>query len=214
MPEKINIKFGEVNNLADARYAAAMGASLLGFNLSPSHPQYVSPEQLKEISGWAAGPELVIEWEHEPAEIIKDTCTRLDIEYVQLNHFDPVVTQALKGDFCVIQNIVLHKDLHASDIIQMINDVNGLVMYYMLSFDDLAEQDRFLSVPGNNLLIKDLCRDQPVLLNFQFNPQNLVSIIEEFEPFGINLKGSSENKPGHQDFEELNDLVSLIEARL
>jgi phosphoribosylanthranilate isomerase len=211
MDHPVNIKFGEVNNLSDARYAAALGATFLGFNLSPNHPQYITPELLKEISGWAAGPSLVSEWENEVAEVISDTCKRLTIEYVQLNRFDPKVTEALKQDFSVIQNIEITAADVVSDIITRINQVNGLVMYYMLSFPTMHDQEVFLSNPSHKLLLTDCCRDYPVLLNFHFTPQNLVPIIEEFKPFGINLRGSSEIKPGYKDFEELNELITLLE---
>jgi phosphoribosylanthranilate isomerase len=209
---KINIKFGEVNNLSDARYAAALGATFLGFNLSPAHAQYISPDLVKEISGWAAGPALVTEWENEPAEVIIDTCRRLDVEYIQLNRFHPEITGVLKPDFSVIQNIEIPGSDTMADIISKINQVNGMAMYYMLSFPSILDQSAFLAKPSHKLLLTDCCRDYPVLLNFHFTPENLIPLIDEFSPFGINLKGSSELKPGYKDFDELNDLVALLET--
>ncbi len=211
MDHKLNIKFGEINNLSDARYAAGTGATLMGFNLSASHPKSVSVENMKEISGWAAGPAIVTEWENETADIIASTCNRLDIEYVQLNTFNPVVTAALKPEFCVIQNIELSADSHTGDLINKLNEVNGLAMYYMLSFKNLKDQEAFLSKPGNELFVKDLCRDQPVILNFVFNASNVLGVIEKFNPFGINIVSKGETKPGIQDFSEMNDLFDVIE---
>ncbi len=210
MDHKPNIKFGEVNNLSDARYASGMGAAFMGFNLSPSHSKYVEPESMKEISNWAPGPVLVTEWNHEPANIISETCGRLGIEYVQLNTFNPVVTAALKPDFCVIQNIEIHAEELPGKLIEQISQVNGLAMYYMLSFKNLADQEHFLSKPGNELLITDLCRDQPVFLNFHFNTGNILDLIEKFKPFGINFNGTPETKPGIQDYSVLNELFDLV----
>ena len=210
MEHKLNIKFGEVNNLSDARYASGMGAAFMGFNLSPTHPKYVEPESMKEISNWAPGPVIISEWNHEPADVIAETCNKLGIEYVQLNTFNPVVTAVLKPDFCVIQNIDIQADENAGKLIQQISEVNGLVMYYMLSFKNLEDQEHFLSKPGNELLITDFCRDQPVFLNFHFTVDNILSLIEKFKPFGINFNGSLESKPGFQDYSELNDLFELI----
>jgi len=210
MEHKINAKFGEINNLGDARYAAGMGAAFMGFNLSPSNPKHVDPDKMKEISGWAPGPKLVTEWENEPADLIADTCKKLDIDYVQLNNFNPAVTEALKKGFCVIQNINIDPDELPGRMIQQVNEVNGLAMYYMLSFKSLAGQEKFLSKPGNELLITDFCRDQPVLLNFHFTPSNIAPLIEKFKPFGINLKGPSEIKPGLQDYSDINELLDLV----
>jgi phosphoribosylanthranilate isomerase len=210
MDHKLNIKFGEVNNLSDARYASGMGAAFMGFNLSSPNPRYVDPDSMKEISNWAPGPAIVTEWDNESAEVIASACNRLGIEYVQLNKFNPVVTSALKADFCVIQNIDIPAEEHSGNLIQQVSEVNGLAMYYMLSFNSIDDQEKFLSKPGNELLITELCRDQPVFLNFHFNAQNIVSLVEKYKPFGINFKGSAETKPGFQDYSVLNDLFDLV----
>ena len=210
MEHKLNIKFGEINTLSDARYAAGLGAAFMGFNLSPAHPKNCSEQRLKEISGWAPGPAIVTEWENEPANLIADTCNRLNIEYIQLNGFNPVVTAALKPEFCVIQNINLHGDSHIGEMVQKLSDVNGLAMYYLLTFKDIVEQEKFLSKPGNDLFVMDLCRDQPVFLNFRFNTSNIKMLVEKFNPFGINISGNGEVKPGIQDFSGLNDLFDQI----
>ena len=211
MDHKLNIKFGEVNNLSDARYAAGAGATFLGFNLSTSHPQYIAPEKIKEICGWVSGPIPVAEWGNEPASIISDTCNSLGMEYIQLNAFNPEITAALKMDFCVIQNIEIGAEDHLAGLIEKVNKVNGLAMYYMLSFKDLSSQEMFLSKESHCLMVKDFCRDQPIFLNFHFTPENLPGLIDQFQPFGINLNGSAESKPGVKDFSTLNDLVSLLE---
>src|SRR6185503_523293 len=177
MDHKLNIKFGEINNLSDARYAAGMGAAFMGFNLSASHPKCVTVEKLKEISGWAPGPAIVTEWENESADVIADTCNRLNIEYVQLNSFNPEITAALKPEFCVIQNIDLNTESHIGELVNKVSEVNGLVMYYMLSFDNVKDQEMFLAKSGNTLFITDICRDQPVILNFQFNKSNILDLV-------------------------------------
>lgn len=210
MDHKLNIKFGEINSLSDARYAAGMGAAFMGFNLSTSNPKSISLEKLKEISGWAPGPAIVTEWENEPADVIANTCNKLDIEYVQLNAFNPAVTAALKPEFCVIQNIDLNTSSHIGELINKVSEVNGLVMYYMLTFNNIEDQDFFLAKSGNALFITDLCRDQPVILNFQFNKSNILTLMEQFNPFGININGGAEAKPGTQDYNDLNHMFDLL----
>ncbi len=212
MEHKLNIKFGEINTLSEARYAAGVGAAFMGFNLSPENSKNCTEQNLKEISGWAPGPAIVTEWENESADVIADTCNRLNIEYIQLNAFNPDVTSALKPGFCVIQNISLQADSHIGELIKKVNDVNGLAMYYLLSFNDLNEQEKFLSKSGNDLFVTDLCRDQPVFLNFRFNASNIKLLVEKFNPFGINISGKGEIKPGIQDFSELNDLLDIVNS--
>jgi phosphoribosylanthranilate isomerase len=206
---KTNIKLGEVNNLSDARYAAGLGAQFLGFNFCPTHPQYLAPSSVQEIVGWLTGPCLVGEWEDELADIILDTTERLHLDYAQLNSFDPAKAKALK-DICLIQNMLLDENSPA-ELIRKIDEVHTQDMYFLLSFGSQDAQTHYFSHSGNQQLLRELCRDYPVILNFYFSPENAIHFIEEYKPFGINLKGSSEIKPGYKDFDELNELVSLLE---
>jgi phosphoribosylanthranilate isomerase len=205
-----NLKLGEVNNLSDARFAAGAGAKYVGFCLSPRHPQYAEPNKVKEILGWIEGIKPVAEWENEPTEVISDTCQRLGIEYVQLNHCDSDCSMALK-DFILIQNFYLDVE-DTSGLINRLDHVQRYTRYYMLSFRDAAMQEQYLKIPAHQQMIKELCRDFPVFLNFHFTPANLVPCIEAYSPFGINLKGGPEDKPGYKDFDQLNELVDLLQA--
>jgi phosphoribosylanthranilate isomerase len=208
MPVHVNLKLGEVNNLSDARYAAGAGAAYVGFALSPGRPQYTPPEKVMEITGWLQNIIPVAEWEREPAEVISDTCRRLNMDHIQLNFCDPAMTEALQ-EFSIIQNFILD-DGGTSSFISNIDHVQRFTHYYMLSFQDAAAQDAYLSVPAHRLIIRDFCRDFPVFLNFHFNKDNLLPIIQDFLPYGINLKGGAEVKPGYKDFDALNELTYLL----
>lgn len=50
-----------ITNLSDARYCAGMNVDLLGFVADPGHPDYVTPQLFREITGWISGPRKVIE---------------------------------------------------------------------------------------------------------------------------------------------------------
>jgi len=61
MPLKTFVKVGSITNLSDARYCAGMGADMLGFNAIEGRDHYISPKQFQEIRGWVAGPLVVAE---------------------------------------------------------------------------------------------------------------------------------------------------------
>lgn len=205
-----NVKLGEVNNLTDARFASGIGAKFISFNFNPEHPQYIDSEKLKEIAGWLQGPHLVGEWDNQGPEEIQHLSDELHLEYAQLNRFDVTCAQALKN-LIIIQNIYLDNCATISEIISQVDGVRGCVKYFMLTFNNKAAQEKFLAAPANHLLLTEFCRDYPVFFNFQFNKENLLPIIEKYKPFGINLRGSSEIKPGFKDFDEMNELVELLE---
>lgn len=52
---------GNITNLSDARYFSGVGVQWLGFQVDSTQAAFLSPQQFKEIAGWVAGPELVLE---------------------------------------------------------------------------------------------------------------------------------------------------------
>src|SRR5688572_21326360 len=103
---KTNVKLGEVTNLSDARFAAGRGAQFVGFVLSPNHQNYLAPEKVQEIAGWVDGPSLVGEWTTGLPDVIADTHQRLQLDYVQLNRYDPELAKAV-SEIGLIQCIAL-----------------------------------------------------------------------------------------------------------
>jgi phosphoribosylanthranilate isomerase len=208
---KTNVKLGEVTNLSDARFAAGRGAQFVGFALSPEHRNYLSPEKVQEISGWVDGPSLVGEWISGLPEVIADTQERLQLDYVQLNRYDPALASAV-SDLCLIQCIGIEAWTTTSEIIRQINGVHLCTHHFMLCCDNPDVQEQFLSKPAHAQLITELCRDYPIILNWNFTKENLAPILEKYNPFGINLKGGTEDKPGLKDFDTLNELMDLLES--
>ena len=50
-----------VSGLGDARYFAGMGVRWLGIVAVPNQPGYMAPERFREIAGWVAGVEFILE---------------------------------------------------------------------------------------------------------------------------------------------------------
>ncbi|MDQ3073567.1 MAG: hypothetical protein M3Q97_09935 [Bacteroidota bacterium] len=203
------LKLGETKTLSDARYASACGAEFLGFNFSPQHPQYMPPSEVGEILGWIQGPKIVGEWEGQETEIIRDTHLRLHTEYIQLNDHRHGQAAALK-DFNVIQNISVTATSDLHDVNYIIRTTETAVNFYMLTMENEVLQEKWLN--ENSAWLAGFCRDYHVFFNWHFNERNLLIFIDKFNPYGINLHGSDEDKVGYKDFTQLNDLVELLET--
>ncbi|MCX6351956.1 MAG: hypothetical protein NTX03_08845 [Bacteroidetes bacterium] len=204
----VKLKFSELNNLSDARYAAGVGAAFIGFNFNPESPRFIDPEKFKEIAGWLHGSEFIIEWDSTPFEDISTQMEELQLSWLQLNFYD-VAAIKLLSDFNLIQNINLDS---SHDPFKEIEDIADDVEYFLLRFEDSKNQETFLANPGSMQSLKNICQQHPCFLDFHFTEANLLSMIETIKPYGINLKGGNEIRPGYKDFDEMAGLVELLEG--
>lgn len=64
------LKIGGISDLQDARYCAATGIGLLGFNLGKEKQLLLEPAAVKEMLSWLSGPEGIGEFSYSrPSEI-------------------------------------------------------------------------------------------------------------------------------------------------
>jgi len=205
------LKFGEVDNLSDARFAAGSEANFIGFSCDPMNDFYVEPENLKEITSWIDGVGIVGEFGDQDLDEIKQAIKDFNLDYVQLNetnHYFPL--EKLKGQ--IIQNIDLIDYRGAEDVRFFIEDSYTNITYYMLSLYDEEEMEEFLGNADNKKFVKDICQDLNVFLNFPFTPDNIEEIVETYKPYGINIYTGGEEKTGYKDFDSLIEMVEQLQA--
>lgn len=60
----MKIKFNHIQDLSDARYAAAVMAEWIGFAIDGSFS--ITPEKIQQIIGWCSGPKIILEVYGDP----------------------------------------------------------------------------------------------------------------------------------------------------
>ncbi len=87
-----SIKFNHVQDLGDARYAAAALADYIGFSIDGDFA--ISPQAIQEIIGWCAGPKVILEIHDSPNfEQIESWLNILPIDGIQCKEDQLSVTQ-------------------------------------------------------------------------------------------------------------------------
>lgn len=77
-----SIKFNHIQDLGDARYAAACLADFIGFSIDSEFS--ISPQAIQEIIGWCAGPKVILEIHDSPNfEKIESWLNILPIDGIQ-----------------------------------------------------------------------------------------------------------------------------------
>ncbi|HSJ68707.1 MAG TPA: hypothetical protein VK921_13570 [Anditalea sp.] len=205
MALKTFVKISNVNNLSDARYCAGMYVNVMGFSLEEQNDNYVSPQKFKEITDWISGVEFVAEFKNSHPERIL------------------TALQDYEG-FTFIQ---IEEEAH----LQMLMNTNyGLI--WKTKINDIVDFDYYISKArslkdGGIILLLDsdtlkldldvikkidqLSRFCDVLVGFDIHQDNVEKLLNESIVKGIALKGGNEIKPGFKDFDELADILEILE---
>jgi len=211
---KTKIKASSIANLTDARYFAAWEVKWLGFNLDPGSDNYVPPQTIKAMKEWVDGVEFVGEFGmHGPQDILT-AVEMLELDAVQVSPFTtPSDLVALKGQ-TIIREVVIEHNTTEIELNDQLLLWAPYVRYFLLNFDkngitwqDLQQEEQ-LSLS----FLQDLCSSYDVILSIDLNAENVESVLEQFRPYGINLKGGAEEKVGYKSFEELDEILEQLEV--
>ncbi len=196
---KIFVIVGEISNLSDARYCAGMGVDVLGFNVNPVEETCVDPETLNEISGWVAGVEYMGDISglasHQATEILKD----YDFSFI------------LSNDLSTLEEISGYKKVLKIDI-DSEGQLQNLEALILGEFDldyviiDTLNENYAAILDGMNMSNSKF----NMIKAYDLNKDN----VQEAGTFGYNgifLKGTAEIRPGYKDYDELADILEVLE---
>lgn len=202
MALKTLVKVSEVNNLSDARYCAGMGVDLIGFPVNTSHPNYVSPENYKAITGWIEGVKLVVEFNNSTAKDIQEAMTSYEAHFIQVN--TPEIISELGTELPIILKVELKNDL--SVYRNLFKEYQSSVSHFLIESD---KEEELTDKSFNEL--KHLSSTYPIIVGFGINSNNLEQILTNIAPIGLALKGGTEIRPGYKNFDELADILEELE---
>ncbi|TRX51394.1 phosphoribosylanthranilate isomerase [Fulvivirga sp. M361] len=196
MSLKTFVKINTVNNLSDARYCAGMGVNLIGFCLEDGQPDYTPLDKFKQISEWLSGVEFVGEFEYSSINDIQAKLEAYRLTRVQVNDSD-VALELKKAGY----EVILTVELDALNELHDINDVD----YLMVHSTDVPEESHVKT-------LKNLAKRTKLLFASGINEHNVLGWIEQLNAYGIALTAGDEIRPGYKDFDELADILELLEV--
>lgn len=201
MALKTFVKVGNISNLSDARYCAGMGVDLLGFCLDPTSNAHLTAESYKEIVGWISGPQLVGEFDTHDAGFILNAQEELKFDFIQVD--DLPLANSLSHDNKVILKISLHLLADGTSLTGLLSDVDDNIEFLLLESDTPVDS----KLQGE---IEKICKAYAVLKGFDLEPASVLADIS-MEYKGIAMKGSEELKAGFKDYDELADILEVLE---
>ncbi len=199
MALKTLVKLGEVNNLSDARYGAGMGVDYIGFNLDEGHDKFVDVNTYTAITGWLEGVQYIGEFENSSAADIFEKHKTYQFHAVQISKVEQLaqlsplsVPKVLKLEISSLEEVVI-------DTIKGAN-------YLILESSTIEELNSEVIEK-----LKEISTQIPTFLGFGVTADNVNEVIEQIPIKGITLKGGEEIRPGYKDYDELADILEVLD---
>jgi phosphoribosylanthranilate isomerase len=206
MALKTFVKISSVNNLSDARYCAGMYVNVMGFALEENSPNYVSPQKFKELSDWISGVEFVAEFKETHPENILTILEDYDgFTFIQIE-LEAHLEMLVNSSYGLIWKVDLDKEGQLDEVMSKAESLKNGGIVVLLEAENLKMDEQVIAK------IRELAAKCDVLVGFDIHPDNVESLLENTKAKGIALKGGDEIKPGFKDFDELADILEVLEV--
>lgn len=183
----------QLSNLTDARYFAAMGVDYISFNLSPTQPDSVSADFVKQIGDWLSGPEIIGNFNaFEKDDYITKMIEECALKGLCLEAFGE---HNFMNDFPGLPTFIrLNKEIAGQVEV-------GEKSKIILSFQKLEEA---VAIKNEILSEHQVFLDGPIPLEMIDS-----ALFSNFH--GIVIKGGEEEKIGYKSFDQLDEIFEKIE---
>lgn len=196
-------KISGITNLSDARYCAGMYVDLIGFSLEENSEKYIAPSQFQEITGWVSGLEFVGEFDSltadEALEVLKSYPSITWVEHTRIDDLIKLHEAGYKTIYKQDLAEVKHMEAYVASKLK-----EEEILFHITSNDD--------PLTASDLeIISNLTKTCEVILGAGLSADNVNNLIDTLKLKGIVLEGGDEIKPGLKDFEELADILEVLE---
>lgn len=198
MSLKTLVKVSNITNLSDARYCAGMGVEMIGFVMDKFSADYTSPEKMKEIKSWVAGVQVVGETQSADYEEVKALVEAYEIDILQISEAGLLPQVADLG-----KPIILKLEFESAYLEEYLERYNSFVEFFLVDGGDFSDFARYT--------LKEYAFNYPIVLDFGITAEKVNELLEEMHIKGIALKGSNEIRPGYKDYDELSEILEVLE---
>ena len=204
----MKIKICGITNLADARFAAAAGADLLGYIQVRESPRYTDPELIAEVNSWVSGPESVGVFVDEEANSINQIAEIAGFDFVQLHGSESfAVCEAVECR--VIKAFRIPETATVNDLRRQIEPYLDCAKYILLdSYSQEIHGGTGTTFPWH--IARELAPDYPILLAGGLGPENVREAIKVVQPAGVDVSSKLEESPGIKDFDKISRFIEQV----
>ncbi|MDJ1467880.1 N-(5'-phosphoribosyl)anthranilate isomerase [Xanthocytophaga flava] len=199
------VKISAVTNLSDARYCAGMGVDMLGFSLDPSAETFVDPITFQSITEWVAGVQLIGEVESIEPDALQELVKNYPIDGLQIGNSSDWKGLQATG-LTLLCKISWTEDLSLQNFQTKYDSIKPYVSYFLIE----SEEDSITPEIGYHLT--QIAEHYPIILGFGIQQNSILQTLSSIPFKGIALKGGQEIRPGYKDFDDLAEILEVLET--
>ncbi len=182
-----------ISNLTDARYFAAWGVHGVGYDLDLNSPDHISPEALLAFREWISGPITIGQFSGaQEKEEIEELINTLNLDSIQLG---PFASEDWTFNVPILQVILVEQD-------RIISNADAIIIR--------SENPNF-SWDKEKEKIISLIKSKPAYLDLPLSHEEIEEIVLEIDIEGLILRGGDEEKVGFKSYEEIDEILELLE---
>jgi len=204
----MKVKICGITNLADARYATALGADYLGFILHPESPRYVEARTAAEIIEWVYGATTVGVFVDADADTVNSQVAEAGFDMVQL-HGDETIETCARIEQPIIKAFQARERDTFDDLARRMEPYAETVDFFLVDTYDASLRGG----TGRTFdwtLASRLAGAFPLFLAGGLRPENVVRAVETVSPAGVDVSSGVESEPGRKDFARLDAFFDAL----
>ncbi len=210
---KIKVKAGSITNLTDARYFAAREVEWLGFPLG-SGEGFIEPIQVKAIAEWVDGVRIVGEFGFSRPEEILAAKKFIGLDAVQVNMFTSLKDISQLAGITIIKEVVAGADLSEQELENHLDNFSKHCDFFLLNMSAAGYSWKELVAgrPYSAAFLNKLCGKHKIILGLDCSADEIDQVLDEVKPYALSFNGGEEEKTGVKSFDELDELLDVLEV--
>ncbi|MFN3550621.1 MAG: phosphoribosylanthranilate isomerase [Endomicrobiia bacterium] len=226
----VKVKICGITNKEDAFWASSLGADFIGLNFYKNSIRKVSLKNAKDIVNSLPSYTCVVGvFVDESLEEILKICSKVSFNYVQLHGNEEVeYCKNLKLSNSNIKIIKVFKIKPEVEIQNMEGYVESLyqkISQYKEYIDYLLFDTYIETEPGGTgeifcwsvvKKLKEKMQNENFNINFfiagGLNTDNVEKLIEELEPWGVDVASGVERLPRRKDFDKMKEFIRKVKS--
>lgn len=204
-----------ITHLTDARYFAAWDVDYLAFPLGEDLPAAIGWEQFAVLREWVEGPTIVAELGERSdvtqwAETLLAAGVNIALLPATAPAAAPQILHAAGIQVFVHQPVAGYES--ADDVHENLRQ-HPTAASVILDFEagGITWQDLAAGHPFGLPELREILAQRPCYLQIDLGKNDPQTIVREYAPAGLAVRGSSEEKVGYKSFDDLDGLFEGLE---